>query len=127
MVEKTHGLINSIILFLAPAFYGLIGAVVNYFYKLIDKDASLTNFRFPILFVHGLFGFVVGITAGKFIPTTVPSRDGILIVLGYMALHILGVIEDNADNIFTFSIKKMLKLDMEGDKSYNGGRHEGSN
>ena len=101
MVEKTF-------IFLTPAFYAILGAVVNYFYKLVDSRGGLNSFEAKRFFVTGLFGFTMGIMVGKFLPEEFCCRDGILILMGYMALHIFGFIEDNADKLIERYVDKAL-------------------
>ena len=89
--------------------YGVFGATVHYLYRIhTGREAT---FKFATFALNGFFGFYIGLVVGNFIPPTLASRDGVLMVAGFLVYQIFDYIEERGLD----RLKKKLGID-EKDK-----------
>lgn len=83
---------NEIIAIATTGLYGVFGSTTHYAYRIATKKEP--QFKLAVFLINGLFGFYIGIAAGSFIPADWASRDGMLMVAGFLVYQIFDLIEE---------------------------------
>ncbi len=70
--------------------FAVAGAVAKQCHRLLKGDEPFSLRRFLLHLAIALFA---GITVGKFVPTDLAYRDGILLMVGFTAQPLLDILE----------------------------------
>tara|TARA_R110002020_G_scaffold67718_4_gene177626 strand:- start:61 stop:378 length:318 start_codon:yes stop_codon:yes gene_type:complete len=87
--------ITQVVNLLIAGFLGMIGSVASFFYE-IDKGRR--KFTLLGMFFVSVVGFVIGTTAGAFIPTG-ENWHGWTLVVGLNAYPILGAMKERSASV----------------------------
>lgn len=80
-----------------PGVLGTLGAIANWAYVSVTQPTR--PMKIGLFFCNVIVSFYVGIVAGAFIGADNIYRDGIILVCGFCAYPLLGLIEANFKTI----------------------------
>lgn len=85
---------------------GSFGAVANWAYVTVSDPQHPV--RLGMFFCNVVISFYVGNVVGSFVDGANPHRDGIILVCGFCAYPLLGIIEENVVNAAKARLAKWL-------------------
>lgn len=94
---------------ISSGMYGFFGSFVHYMYRIRTKREP--TFKFAIFALNGLFGFYIGLVVGSFIPEAFESRDGVIMVSGFLVYQIFDYLESRGLE----KIKEKLGIEDKND------------
>lgn len=86
---------------------GAFGAVANWAYVTVTQPGRPV--RIGLFMCNVIMSFYVGIVVGSFLGPDSPNRDGVILVCGFCAYPMLGLIEANFKSAATAFIAKLRR------------------